>query len=65
MLTKARLAQTLFLALFFGATYAFTRNDPVYRAQNIMGAVFFAVVNQSILGLFGVIQVPRHRLFFC
>lgn len=56
LLTKARMGQTIMPALIVGSMFYWSRDEESSRAQNLMGASFFTVLNQGMLGLLGVIQ---------
>jgi len=57
VLTKARAGQTFFLSIVIGSMYAYSIDNGDTLVQNIMGASFFMVLNQGILGLLSVLQV--------
>mmetsp|Transcript_42117 Transcript_42117/g.112336 ORF Transcript_42117/g.112336 Transcript_42117/m.112336 type:complete len:674 (-) Transcript_42117:257-2278(-) len=57
VLTKARAGQTFFLSIVIGSMYAYSIDNSDTLVQNIMGASFFMVLNQGILGLLSVLQV--------
>lgn len=56
LLTKARLGQSVVVSLLVGLIYLQLGSSQA-DVQNKMGAAFFIVINQCILGLFSVIQV--------
>lgn len=53
--TKARLAQSLVLSVIAGLIYADTELNQ-QGIQNLSGAMFFILINQSFSGVFGVLQ---------
>lgn len=55
-MTKARFAQTIAISLIAGLIYL---NQQLTQTgiQNIIGAIFFLIINQSIIGVLGVLQV--------
>jgi ABC-type multidrug transport system ATPase subunit len=55
LLTKARLGQTVFLGGIMSAIYWRIGNSQV-NVQDKNGAMFMITVNQSMMGLFGVLQ---------
>ncbi|CAE7664022.1 w, partial [Symbiodinium sp. KB8] len=64
ILTKARLGQTLFLGLLAGLIYLRLENNQQI-VQNVNGAMFFVLINQSFSGIFGVMQTfPMERPIF-
>ena len=64
ILTKVRLGQTLFIGILAGLIYLQVENDQLLP-QNLNGAIFFILINQSFSGLFGVIQTfPLERPIF-
>ena len=64
ILTKARMGQTLFLGLLAGLLYLQLENNQ-QLVQNINGAMFFVLINQSFSGIFGVMQTfPAERPIF-
>lgn len=59
VLTKARIAQSVVMALIGGSIYSYSANgnDDTNLVQNGMGSTFFMVFNQGVSGLLGVLQV--------
>jgi len=56
-LTRARLMQSIVLGIFAGLIYLNAgRENNQKSIQNINGAIFFVLINQSISGIFGVMQ---------
>ncbi|CEL98098.1 unnamed protein product [Vitrella brassicaformis CCMP3155] len=61
VLTVARLGQTLILGLLVGLIF-YQLGDGQRSVQDKNGGIFFIVTNQSIMGIFGVLQVfPMER----
>ncbi len=64
ILTKVRMGQTLFVGILAGLIYLQIENNQLLP-QNLNGAIFFILINQSFSGLFGVIQTfPLERPIF-
>jgi len=64
ILTKVRMGQTLFIGILAGLIYLQVENNQLLP-QNLNGAIFFILINQSFSGLFGVIQTfPLERPIF-
>jgi ABC-type multidrug transport system permease subunit len=61
MLTKARFAQTVIMGIIIGLVYL-NMEDGQASVQDRNGAVFLLVVNQCMMGIFGVLQTfPQEK----
>jgi ATP-binding cassette subfamily G (WHITE) protein 4 len=58
-LGRIRLAQALVLGTLVGAIYFHIGKSPIslQNTQSVNGALFYAILNQGLLGALGVIQV--------
>jgi ABC-type multidrug transport system permease subunit len=64
VLVKARFGQTIVIALIASLMYLRLDKDQA-SVQNIAGALFFLLINQSFTGAFGVLQTfPDERVIF-